>query len=274
MRYVFVSDIHGEYDKLIAALRAVDFDAAKDTIVSCGDPFDRGPKSWEVLKFLLDCPHRILIWGNHDLRLRELVLGIDVDYSFDKTNGVLETMKSFCGPNYVPPTISMGLALLRTSDDLNARKNALLQYFNECVFAVEWSNLIATHAWIPVNKAIRMVQQGKLRNVKHTDYSYRKDWRFSTKRDWENATWEDAGSLFKQGVFIPDRTLVIGHWHTFRLRGQLTVPLIELDCSTFKFEDKLIALDGCSNLDEVGRVNAYVYETDEVPISIGPKVAA
>ena len=66
MKYYFVSDVHGEYDKMVAALNASGFDPQKDTIVSLGDAIDRGEKSREVVEYLLSCPNRILIMGNHD----------------------------------------------------------------------------------------------------------------------------------------------------------------------------------------------------------------
>ena len=53
MRYIFISDVHGQYDKLIKSLNDVGFDSKVDTIVSLGDPFDRGPHSYEILKFLM-----------------------------------------------------------------------------------------------------------------------------------------------------------------------------------------------------------------------------
>ena len=71
MKYFFVSDIHGKLDKLLDALAAAGFSVQNDTIVSVGDAFDRGKQNAGVLKFLMGCPHRILIWGNHDRRLKE-----------------------------------------------------------------------------------------------------------------------------------------------------------------------------------------------------------
>ena len=65
--------------------------------------------------------------------------------------------------------------------------------------------------------------------------------------------------------------MVVGHWHTWRLWArEKGIKFSELtnetfDCSIFYIEDKIVGLDGCSN-SEIGRVNAFVYETDEEPI--------
>ena len=78
MKYFFMSDVHGEYSKMIAALNEAGFDKEKDVLVSLGDLFDRGSNSLEVLEYVMSCPNRILIWGNHDLRLKELMYGAAV----------------------------------------------------------------------------------------------------------------------------------------------------------------------------------------------------
>lgn len=251
MRYIFVSDIHGCYDKLMTALTEVNFDAEKDTIVSLGDCFDRGNQSYEVLKFLMTCPNRILLYGNHDLRLKKLLLNESVDWC-DYSNGVLETMRSFCKLPKLS-SIELGITLLKSDSDLHMRHKLLWKYFGECHYAVEWSDLVGTHGWIPYNEDF---------------YTYRKDWRNANADEWYRATWAKTSECFLNELFVPDKTLIVGHWHAFRLR-RLTAKIInsEIDFSTFKYEDKLIAIDGCTNADE-GVVNTFVYETNEIPTYI------
>ena len=96
MRYFFISDVHGNYEKMVAALEANHFNKEKDTLVSVGDPFDRGSKSKEVLEYIMSCPNRILLWGNHDRRLYLLLNCSGYSYNYyDYQNGVLETLISF-----------------------------------------------------------------------------------------------------------------------------------------------------------------------------------
>ena len=94
MRYVFISDVHGQYDKMLEALKGVGFNKETDTLVNVGDPFDRGLQSKEVLDYLLSCSHRILIWGNHDARLYELTTIPHFITGADFQNGINETLKS------------------------------------------------------------------------------------------------------------------------------------------------------------------------------------
>lgn len=66
-----VGDIHGAYDTLIAALRAVNFNVHKDRLLSVGDLIDRGPHSYRVAKFLAQ-PFVFAIRGNHE----DMLLGM------------------------------------------------------------------------------------------------------------------------------------------------------------------------------------------------------
>ena len=272
MRYVFVSDIHGQFDRLMTALEQAQFNKDADTIVSLGDPFDRGPQSWEVLDFLMSCPNRILVWGNHDLRLRELLIGADYPQNYDKSNGVLETMRSFCGTNVY--NINVGLNQLKCDDDKRERCKLLWQYFDECVYAVEWSNLVGVHAWVPTAVDRHLTTYDKWGcPMKEIVLKYDTNWRSVSRDCWNETTWGNSQRCFVQKIFIPDKTLIIGHWHAWRLRavasnGAVVYNDIEdIDFSTFIYEDKLIAIDGCSNA-VFGVVNAYVYETDEAPVFI------
>lgn len=270
MRYIFVSDIHGRYDKLQAALQAVNFDEKVDTIVSVGDPFDRGLQSYEVLKFLLSCPNRILIWGNHDLDLYDLMRGREWVQGRHYQNGVLETFKSFTKMPDLS-SINTGIQLLRTDAHYVCFK-LINQYFRECCFAVEFADLVATHGWVPVfidsKISYPFYQQGN--RLTYYIYRHREDWRNADFADWVDATWSHSQTFFEQKVFLPDKKLLIGHWHAWRLRLAMEQSNIvyktfdDIDFSTFEYEDKLVAIDGCSNVDR-GVVNAYVYESDEEP---------
>lgn len=63
-RTIVIGDIHGCLSPLKLLLNKINV-TPKDRIISCGDIFDRGPKSIEVLKFLRDINAEIII-GNHE----------------------------------------------------------------------------------------------------------------------------------------------------------------------------------------------------------------
>lgn len=276
MRYVFISDVHGEFNKMIKALEEINFNKETDTLVSLGDPFDRGPDSYKVLEYLLSCPNRILIWGNHDLRLRELMLGDRVG-SHDYHNGVLDTMKSFCG-NSALNSIDLAINIFNTDDNYKDRLLLLWQYFYECHFAIEFSDLIGTHAWIPTlmdDKRMIYDKWGFLLTSK-TYYRYDENWRETDYELWVDATWGHSQDLFAQKIFPPEKKLIIGHWHAWRLRlfasnGAVVYRKEEdIDFDTFEWEDKFVAIDGCTSL-EGGKVNTWIYESAETPVLIDEK---
>jgi serine/threonine protein phosphatase 1 len=67
MKTYVVGDIHGEYEKLLECLQAVNFDYNEDTLIQLGDVVDRGLKSYECVEELLKIKNLISIRGNHDL---------------------------------------------------------------------------------------------------------------------------------------------------------------------------------------------------------------
>jgi serine/threonine protein phosphatase 1 len=77
MRTYIVADIHGEYDKLMACLQAVNFDYEYDRLIQLGDVVDRGPKSYEVVEELLKIKNLVAIRGNHDATWRDALLKED-----------------------------------------------------------------------------------------------------------------------------------------------------------------------------------------------------
>jgi len=274
MRYVFISDVHGQYHKMLEALDSVGFNAEKDTIVNIGDPFDRGPESKEVLDYLMNCPNRILIWGNHDARLYELTNVPHFITGADFQNGINETLKSltrdqekpaaFCDYTQYGDDIPMSatdmLYLLR-------RNEKFTQYINEAIWAIEFPDLVVAHAWVPYSRWLEKVR-------------VREDWRNATWEEWYDCSWGPSRKLMVQEQFI-DKPLLIGHWWAFDLaeaKGEKRSSKLSkhIDCSTFVLKDeqgntKLIAIDGCSNWEHGGKVNAYVYESDVDPIKYRPK---
>lgn len=66
MREFAMGDIHGHYDKLIACLKAVNFDYDVDRLIQLGDVVDRGPDTFRCIEELLKIKNRVFIRGNHD----------------------------------------------------------------------------------------------------------------------------------------------------------------------------------------------------------------
>ena len=72
-----VSDVHGHYQELMAALKNVGYDAENEAhiFVSCGDLFDRGTENDKVYEFVKGLKRKILIKGNHEDILFRVLIG-------------------------------------------------------------------------------------------------------------------------------------------------------------------------------------------------------
>ena len=73
MKYFITSDVHSCFIELKEALDKAKFNPKEDAFISLGDNFDRGDDSYEMYKFLKHLPHKILIRGNHEDLLQEVV---------------------------------------------------------------------------------------------------------------------------------------------------------------------------------------------------------
>lgn len=64
-RVIVVPDVHGEYDMLLELLEKLSFDKEADHLIFLGDLIDRGPKSLDVVKFVVENDFPCLL-GNHE----------------------------------------------------------------------------------------------------------------------------------------------------------------------------------------------------------------
>ena len=67
-----ISDIHGQYDKFIAMLDAINL-RDTDTLYVLGDILDRGPHPIKVMLKLMEMPNAICIVGNHEYMAAEVL---------------------------------------------------------------------------------------------------------------------------------------------------------------------------------------------------------
>lgn len=76
MAHYAIGDVQGCYDELIKLLSKIAFNFGTDTLWLTGDLVNRGPKSLEVLRFVMKhdyCVQTVL--GNHDLHLLAVAYG-------------------------------------------------------------------------------------------------------------------------------------------------------------------------------------------------------
>lgn len=117
-RTIVVGDIHGCYDELMDLLDQLDF-GASDRIVSVGDLITKGPKNREVLEVFMSDSRFTTVIGNHDLALRRLWSGEDVE------------LKS---------------AQKEANKELEADKDRFLPFFDSLPFTIDLGSHLVVHA--------------------------------------------------------------------------------------------------------------------------------
>ena len=111
--------------------------------------------------------------------------------------------------------------------------DSLVNYF-------QTQNYIFVHSFIPL----------------HTD-----DWRHAHQKEWDDAMWGNPYQLAEQG-FLPDKTLVFGHFHTSWPRRYYEGKPEFADGADFSiyYGNGYIALDACTV--HSGHVNVLVLDDE------------
>lgn len=204
MKKLFVvSDVHSFFSEMKFALDKAGFDENDENhwLIVCGDAFDRGDESVEMLHYLMSLERKVLVKGNHDTLLEECCKRGCV-YGHDISNGTAKTIYDI-GNTGAGNAFDKccELTLMKTQ----AYRDTLINYF-------ETENYIFVHSWIPTNieyaweKVKPWHQMGKY-------HEYREDWRDATTSEWEEAMWGNPFFNAKDGLNKTGKTIVFGHWH-------------------------------------------------------------
>lgn len=232
-----VSDIHSFYTPLKNALDAKGFDPNNENhwLIVCGDVFDRGDESEEVLHFLMSLERKILVKGNHDVLLEECCkTGFPRRHDFH--NGTAKTIYDLGGAD------AFDKCCKTTWDKLTEYRKSLVNYF-------ETKNYIFVHSWIPTISYKR-------------NYIYNTDWRNTNNSEWEEAMWGNPFELADIGLNQTGKTIVFGHFHTSWAYSQYE------NLSEFGEDAKFdiyygtdyIGIDACTAY--TGKVNVLTLEDD------------
>lgn len=246
MRYFITSDLHSYFKILDTELKKQGFDKDKDTLITLGDNFDRGKESWKMYRFLSTLPNIILVRGNHEDLLEELVnRGFPLDHDFH--NGTVQTISDI-SKHYTKTKDLSVYEFIHTF-----KNTSFYQWFSNATWVdrVEFNNLILTHATCP------------------NDYF----------PSWEDARWANPYEHR-----IKDKILICGHWFAWKGRDYknntrtLNVELEELlnteegreELAKPFIDNNLIMLDACTVLTK--KCNILIYDDETNNLSYNGKI--
>ena len=251
MKYFVVSDVHGCLKELKKALDEAGFDKDNEnhTLISLGDNFDRGGLSCGVYKFLTHLPRVICLKGNHELILQNVFKKGYLD-QLDISNGTAATIASFAGIPKSQATFDNELGVGAASI-----YPGLVKWLKGLPYYFKTKHYIFTHGWVPKDY-----------------YRDSKNLSLFTAADWDEATWSNTQDMIQTHRKVialhpsyKNKTIVVGHWHTFRLRQALNGQQFEVTRKNKEIfdiwedkENKIICIDGCTPFSKI--VNVLVVE--------------
>lgn len=233
-----VSDVHGHYTKMIKALADAGFDENNEEhfFLSCGDLFDRGSENLLVYNFVRSLERKILIKGNHEQRLSEVLKqGYITQREID--NATDGTIKELLGQEAINKDGAIDVtAHAEKIGEITAFLDAMLDYY-------ETKQFVFTHGWLPV------VFEGR---VPHVD-PY---WRTVPSAQWDIVRDYQWQQFYSVGATLCGKTIVCGHRPASM--GYLFDPMRANDCADPFYGDGMIAIDAWTV--RSGRVNVLVAE--------------
>jgi ASC-1-like (ASCH) protein len=240
VRIFAVSDIHGHYTLLKAALDEAGFECGNDShlLVVVGDCFDRGCENKAVFDFLRSVDNKVIVRGNHEDFLMDVIDNGSYD-GFYVRNGTDITVCELFGDENVDSygRIAKGCSI---EDDIRKFVGETYDYF-------ETANYIFTHGWVPV-----WYNGGSITPLD--------DWRVAQRKTWEHARFLEWPKMYNGGALVKGKTVVCGHRATC-LASNFDMKRGARDFSIYKAEG-LCAIDACTVLSH--QVNVFVTE-DVIP---------
>jgi serine/threonine protein phosphatase 1 len=235
-----VSDIHGHYTLLRKALAEAGFDEEnpEHIFLCCGDLFDRGTENRQVYDYIRNLKHKILVRGNHDERLAE-VLTQEQTEPRDMRNGMENTLTDFFGRYAVD---EFGRVRLSGKMELAHR---LRRFVEDMLDYFETEHYVFVHGWLP------LVPGDNLSRI-------REDWRTAGDSAWHYARFLEWQLMYGTPSRLPDKTIVCGHRAT-RYAHFFDPDRDQNDAGIF-YGRGVTAIDGCTVL--TGKVNILVLEEE------------
>lgn len=262
-RYFVVSDIHSHYTPLMEALDEAGYDAKNrnHVLIVCGDVFDRGDETLEVLRFLKSLPktRRVFIRGNHELLLKECYedgyfSDDDVSNGTEKTLCHLSGVDSWRRFEWFHKIAVMsyeewdaGYREIMKEHDEKPFKSKRAKNVIDWIFSDEWVNYyelgkyVFVHSWVPTK--IWCDDKFKMHE------KVLKDWRTAPQIEWYKAMWGNPCDHYLAKSLPEDKTIVCGHWDVMTFHTRLGHDRDGYKNRDIYYSDRLIALDACTAME-------------------------
>jgi len=258
MIYFTVSDIHSFYYPFRKALDEAGFDPQNEShcLIVAGDLFDRGDDTVALYDYVDSLPRKILIRGNHEDLLEEMVERGE-PWDMDDHNGTLKTVLNFNG-------FEMWEYWLGEIDfPKNTRKTRQLVKWIDDNFVdyAEFSKYVVVHSWLPC----KYVCSKEIYEAGH--YVTDPNWRKASEKKWKDSRW---GNPFNcMGMSVPKgKRIIAGHWHS-SYAWHMTNGTPEFgEGANYGIwtGSKLVMIDACTAAS--GKCNVFVFEDDR-PANLG-----
>lgn len=236
-----LSDVHSYYDEMKKALDEAGFDPENENhwLISCGDALDRGPKTQEVIDYLMSLPRCVLVKGNHDILITECIRN-GYAQGHDHHNGTFRSIIDLA-----PNAKTFSEACIVAHEKVKPFVDRMVNYF-------ETKNYIFVHSWI----ALKCNDDLPAYYTRNRQFEFDPDWRCAHNSAWERAMWGNPFKMAEQG-FLPEKTVVFGHWGTYEQRPR---EYDREDLFDPIYGDGYIGIDATTALS--GQVNVIVLEDE------------
>ena len=242
-----VSDIHSFYDEMKEALDKAGFDPNNEEhwLLSLGDALDRGPKTQEVIDYLMGLDRCILIKGNHDQLIMDL-LDRKFPYDADYHNGTFQSVVDLA-----PKAKNFYDACMVAYEKVKPFVDRMVNY-------VETKRFVFCHSWIPVNCDDDLPHYYRRNRM----FSKKEDWRTAHQSEWDRSMWTNPLEMAMNGFDI-EKPICAGHWHCsagWAMQNGISEFGDDAIFDPFYYKDKLIMIDACCA--HSGKINCLAIEDE------------
>lgn len=203
MKHFILSDVHSFYGPMAAALNKKGFDITDKShkIILCGDLFDRGPAAkdcWNFITKMYEQDRLVYIRGNHETLLAECTADLECGRDVKRhhiSNKTVDTISQLSGINCYD--LMIGTFKQKKLWSAMAPVNRFIE--ENAVDYYELDNYVFVHGWVPT------VLDKTTNKLVVTD-----NWKYG---DWDEARWVNGIKQWRDGCYVPGKTIVCGHWH-------------------------------------------------------------